>query len=156
MAKIKAFKFVSTGALQSSSFATVRASVAPIKALNSVGKSVEGIGNVVGDVVSINKGILGAFAKIAENQKKQLRLQRDAAAEQRQEKAALKVKSTQKAVGRKNKKKVKKGFIDGLIDRILGGLLPFAGPMSAWFTMLAGVLAAKGAFDLLTDEEKRE
>ena len=158
MAKIEAFKFVSVGALKASSFPSVRASIAPLEAVNGIGKTVEGIGNVVSDITSIQKGTLKAYAKIAERQRRELRLQRDAAAEARQERASAKLKSTRKKLGKKKRKKLNLGnlILNKIKDIAVKAIAPIIGPLSAWSGMIIGVLAARGAFDLLTDEEKRK
>ena len=52
------------------------------------------------------------------------------------------------------------GLLDIILKKFKDGLMqvfaPILGPLAGWFGMIVGVLAARGAFDILTDEEKRE
>lgn len=158
MAKIKPYKLVNTGALEKSAFTTVRAFAAPIKAINGIGTTMTGIGGVINDITSINKATLGAYKNIQQDKRRQLRLQRDAAAEARQERATSKLKKSGKNRGKKKLKKL--GLLDLILKKFKDGIMqvfaPILGPLSGWFGMIVGVLAARGVFDILTDEEKRE
>lgn len=152
MAKIQAYKFVSTGVAEASRFSSVRAAAAPITAINNVGKTVEGIGNVIGDLNSIAKGTLAAQAKLNEQERRRLRQERDRAAEARQEAATSKLKTRKRNTNKDEEKVAKPSFLDKLKDTIL----QFLNPFTSWFKLLASLVIAKGVFDLLTDEEKRE
>ena len=152
MAKIQAYKFVSTGVAEASRFSSVRAAAAPITAINNVGKTVEGIGNVIGDLNSIAKGTLAAQAKLNDQQRRNLRRERDRAAEARQEAATSKLKTRKRNPDKDKEKVAKPSFLDKLKDTILNFLNPF----TSWFKMLAALVIVKGVFDILTDEEKRE
>ena len=158
MAKIKPYKLVNTGALEKSAFTTVRAFAAPIKAINGIGTTMVGIGGVINDITSINKATVAAYQNIQQDKRRQLRLQRDAAAEARQEKATSKLKKSGKSRGKRKLKKL--GLLDIILKKFKDGLMqvfaPILGPLAGWFGMIVGVLAARGAFDILTDEEKRE
>lgn len=158
MAKIKPYKLVNTGALEKSAFTTVRAFAAPIKAINGIGTTMAGIGGVINDITSINKATVAAYQNIQQDKRRQLRLQRDAAAEARQEKATSKLKKSGKSRGKRKLKKL--GLLDIILKKFKDGLMqvfaPILGPLAGWFGMIVGVLAARGAFDILTDEEKRE
>ena len=158
MAKIKPYKLVNTGALEKSAFTTVRAFAAPIKAINGIGTTMEGIGGVINDITSINKATVAAYQNIQQDKRRQLRLQRDAAAEARQEKATSKLKKSGKNRGKRKLKKL--GLLDIILKKFKDGLMqvfaPILGPLAGWFGMIVGVLAARGVFDILTDEEKRE
>ena len=158
MAKIKPYKLVNTGALEKSAFTTVRAFAAPIKAINGIGTTMAGIGGVINDITSINKATLAAYNNIQQDKRRQLRRQRDAAAEARQEKATSKLKTSGKNRGKKKLKKL--GLLDLILKKFKDGLMqvfaPILGPLAGWFGMIVGVLAARGVFDILTDEEKRE
>jgi len=152
MAKIQAYKFVSTGVAEASRFSSVRAAAAPITAINNVGKTVEGIGNVIGDLNSIAKGTLAAQTKLREQQRRRLRQDRDRAAEARQEAATSKLRTRKRNPDKDKEKVAKPSFLDKLKDTILNFLNPF----TSWFKMLAALVIAKGVFDILTDKEKRE
>lgn len=158
MAKIKPYKLVNTGALEKSAFTTAQSFAAPITAINGIGKTLQGVGGVINDIVSIQKGTLAAYANIEQDKRRQLRRQRDAAAESRQEKATSKLKKSGK--GRSKKKLKKLGLLDTILKKFKDGIMqvfaPILGPLSGWFGMIVGVLAARGVFDILTDEEKRE
>ena len=158
MAKIKAYKLVNVGALEASPFSTVRAAAAPIQAINSFGKTFTTIGNVFTDMHSIAKGTLAAYANIEQDQRRALRRQRDAEAEAKQERAARKNKSTRKKITKKKKKKLGIGdlFMKKLGEGLTRIVAPIFAPLTGWFGMIIGVLAARGVFDLLTDEEKRK
>ena len=158
MAKIKPYKLVNIGAIESSAFTTVRAAGAPITAINKIGETIAGVGGVINDITSINKATLAAYKNIEQDKRRQLRRQRDAAAEARQEKATSKLKKTGQNKGKKKLKKL--GLLDVIIKKFKDGLMqvfaPILGPLSGWFGMVVGLMAARGAFDLLTDEEKRK
>ena len=158
MAKIKPYKLVNTGALEKSAFTTAQSFAAPITAINGIGKTLQGVGGVINDIVSIQKGTLAAYANIEQDKRRQLRRQRDAAAEARQEKATSKLKKSGK--GRSKKKLKKLGLLDIILKKFKDGIMqvfaPILGPLAGWFGMIVGVLAARGVFDILTDEEKRE
>ena len=158
MAKIKPYKLVNTGALEKSAFTTAQSFAAPITAINGIGKTLQGVGGVINDIVSIQKGTLAAYANIEQDKRRQLRRQRDAAAEARQEKATSKLKKSGK--GRSKKKLKKLGLLDIILKKFKDGIMqvfaPILGPLTGWFGMIVGVLAARGVFDILTDEEKRE
>ena len=158
MAKIKPYKLVNTGALEKSAFTTAQSFAAPITAINGIGKTLQGVGGVINDIVSIQKGTLAAYANIEQDKRRQLRRQRDAAAEARQEKATSKLKKSGKNRGKKKLKKL--GLLDIILKKFKDGIMqvfaPILGPLTGWFGMIVGVLAARGVFDILTDEEKRE
>jgi hypothetical protein len=158
VAKIKAYKLVNVGAIESSPFKTVRASVAPVKAINGIGTTLTGMGQVFTDLTSIAKATLSAYNNIEQDKRRQIRRQRDAAAERRQEKATSKLKKSGKKKGKKALKKL--GIFDIIMkkfkDAVLQIFAPVLGPLAGWFGMIVGVMAAKGVFDILTDEEKRK
>tara|TARA_R100000005_G_scaffold61535_1_gene31639 strand:+ start:1787 stop:4573 length:2787 start_codon:yes stop_codon:yes gene_type:complete len=158
VAKIKAYKLVNVGAIESSPFKTVRASVAPVKAINGIGTTLTGMGRVFNDLTSIAKGTLKAYDNIEQDKRRQIRRQRDAAAERRQEKATSKLKKSGKSKGKKALKRL--GIFDIIMkkfkDAVLQIFAPVLGPLSGWFGMIVGVVAAKGVFDIFTDEEKKK
>lgn len=158
MAKIKAYKLVNVGAIEASSFSTVRASVAPVKAINSIGTTLTGMSKVFTDLTSIAKGTLKAYDNIEQDKRRQIRRQRDKAAESRQEKATSKLKKTGKNKGKKKLKDL--GIFDIIMKKLKDAALqifaPILGPLTGWFGMITAVMAAKGAYDIFTDEEKRE
>lgn len=150
-AKIKAYKFVNPGVADGAT-PVIRASLKPLMAVNNVGKTVEGIGNVLGDVLSASKGTLTLHLE----KEKQLRLakrrERDASAEARQEEAKSKVPSSREKLGKGKKEDIDKKEVNPFVKWI-NNLL---GPFPKFFMMLAGVILAKGAWDVLTDKKKRK
>lgn len=148
--KIKAYKFVNPGVAEAAS-PVVRASLKPLTAVNTVGKTVEGMGNILGDILSASKGTLTLHLEQEKQQRLAKRRERDAAAEARQEEARSKVPSSRERLGKGKAEKLDKEDINPF-TKWLNNLL---GPFPKFFMMLAGVILAKGAWDILTDEEKR-
>ena len=106
MARIQAYKFVNPGVSNVAS-PKVHAAAKHTLAVNRIGSTVEGIGHVVTDLVAINKATLAFQKRVERTQKLNLRRERDAAAEERQERASLKLKSQQERRAKEDKKKFK-------------------------------------------------
>jgi hypothetical protein len=153
MAKIQAYKFVNPG-ISNAASPKARAAAKHTLAVNRIGSTVEGIANVVTDLVSINKATLAFQKRVERTKKLNLRRERDAAAEERQEQASLKLKSQQKRKAEKDKKKLK---LDKPKDN------PFMewaektfAPLRDFFIAIVGISIIKKYNDIRNDPEQQK
>lgn len=151
MAKITPYKFVNPGVVGTSNVRVVRATSTQLLATNRIGSVVEGIANVVADILVNNKAtIIFQKSQIAA-EKRQERLQLDAAAEEKQEKAKQRL-GSQREIDAKDKKDdfdtdgVKKAG-----EGFAGWLEKFLGPLGSVFTDIATIMVAKGVTEWLSD-----
>ena len=157
MAKITAYKFVNPGVVGTSKEPAVRATSAQLLATNRVGASVEGLANVIADINQNNLVITNFFKTQSEISKKNLRLERDRAAEQKQEKAKLRLASYRDKRAEKNKEDLDKTDDvkkDG--EGFLGWADSFFAPFVNIFKDIAAIMIAKGVTDFLKDETKQK
>ncbi|QBQ74896.1 hypothetical protein RW110999_011 [Cyanophage S-RIM4] len=156
MAKITPYKFINPGVIGSSSDPTVRATSTQLLATNRLGKTVEGIANIVADI-NVNNGALQKFYKTQQIQRtKELRRQRDFEAEARQEAANNKSPSQLKKKAKENERDSDTKDVKKQGGGFLGWIEKFLGPFASIFADLAAIFIAKGATDYLKDEKNRK
>lgn len=153
MAKIQAYKFVNPG-ISNTASPKARAAAKHTLAVNRIGSTVEGIANVVTDLVSINKATLSFQKRVERTKKINLRRERDAAAEAKQEKASLKLKSQQERRAKKDKKKLK---LDKPKDNpFLEWAEKTFAPLRDFFIAIVGISIIKKYNDIRNDPEQQK
>ena len=153
MAKITPYKFVNPGVVGTSNVRVVRATSTQLLATNRIGSVVEGIANVVADILVNNKAtIIFQKSQIAA-EKRQERLQLDAAAEEKQEKAKQRLDSQRERDAKDKKDDFDTDGVKKAGEGFSAWLEKFLGPLGSVFKDIATIMIAKGVTEWLSDPE---
>lgn len=156
MAKITPYKFINPGVVATSTTPVVRATSKQLLAVNRLGSTVEGLGNIVADIVSNNKATI-VFQKSLEVQKiKNERRALDLEAEAKMELANSRLDSQKEKQSEKYEdeldnsktKKEKGGFLD-FLEKTFGPLLNI-------FADIASIVITSKVLKYLADPANRE
>lgn len=151
MAKITPYKFVNPGVVGTSTVPVVRATSTQLLATNRIGSVVEGIANVVADILVNNKAtILFQKTQIAAEQRQE-RLQLDAAAEEKQEKAKQRLGSQRELDAKDKRDEFDTNGVKKAGEGFSSWLEKFLGPLGSVFKDIATIMIAKGATEWLSD-----
>lgn len=156
MAKITPYKFINPGVVATSTTPVVRATSKQLLAVNRLGSVVEGLGNIVADIVSNNKATIVFQKSLAAQKIRDERRALDLEAENKMELANSRLDSQKE----KQAEKYEDELDNSKTEKEKGGFFDFLektfGPFLKIFADIASIVVTKAVLQYLADPANKE